>query len=171
MISNRPQHTFPPLRAWLILLCTGLCTCTDTDAESVGKPEPAATPAAPSGEALRRIYIREFRVLGARSLPRMEVEEAVYPFLGPGRTLEDVEGARAALEKACHDKGFSATQVIIPEQAGRGGIVVLQVYEGKVGALRVKGSRYFLPSNIRRQAPSLAEGKVCLLYTSDAADE
>ena len=106
------------------------------------------------------MFIREFRVLGAKTLPRIEVEEAVYPFLGPGRTFDDVDKARAALEKAYHDKGFKATQVLIPEQTGQGGIVMLQAYEGKVGALRVKGARYFLPSAIKRQAPSLAPGRV-----------
>lgn len=106
------------------------------------------------------MYIREYRVLGSKELPKLEVEEAVYPFLGPGRTFDDVEKARTALEKAYHDKGYKATQVVVPEQTGRGGIVVLQAYEGKVGSLRVKGARYFLPSQVKTRARSLAEGKV-----------
>lgn len=111
-------------------------------------------------QAARPMFIREFRVVGAKTLPRIEVEEAVYPFLGPGRTFDDVENARAALEKAYHEKGFKATQVIIPEQTGRGGVVILQAYEGKVATLRVTGARYFLPSRIKQQARSLAVGKV-----------
>ena len=142
-----------------IALLAGSFGAADASAEAA-KPQAASAPEAAAVAPQRKIYIREIRVLGARTLPRVEVEEAVYPFLGPGRTTDDVEAARAALEKAYHDKGFSATQVAIPEQTGRGGIVFLQTYEGKVGALRVKGSRYFLPSNIRRQALSLAEGKV-----------
>ena len=106
------------------------------------------------------MYIREYRVLGAKELPRIEVEEAVYPFLGPGRTFEDVEKARAALEKAYQDKGYKATQITVPEQTGRGGIVILQAHEGQVGSLRVKGAKYFLSSQIKARARSLAEGKV-----------
>lgn len=123
---------------------------------------PAAEPAAPAPEPQQqaRLFIREFRVQGAQTLPRIEVEEAVYPFLGPGRTFEDVEGARAALEKAYRDKGYKAAQIVIPEQTGAGGIVMLHAYEGKVGSLRVKGARYFLPSRIKQAAQSLAEGKV-----------
>ena len=36
----------------------------------------------------------------------------------------------------------------------------MKVAEGVVGRLRVKGARYFLPSAIKRAAPSLAEGRV-----------
>ncbi len=106
------------------------------------------------------IYIREYRVVGARDLPKIEVAQTVYPFLGPGRTLDDVEQARAALEKAYQDKGFQGVQVLVPPQPGRGGVVFLQVNPGKLGQLRVKGARYFLPSAIKARARSLAEGKV-----------
>lgn len=97
---------------------------------------------------------------GAKRLPRGVVEETVYPFLGPGRTTDDVERARAALEKAYQDKGYQTVAVQVPEQTGAHGIVFLQVSEQPVGRLRVHGSRYFLPSRIKEQAPSLAEGSV-----------
>ena len=121
----------------------------------------AAQSDAPASEAAPRpIYIREYRVTGAQSLPPVEVQEAVYPFLGPGRTAADVEQARAALEKAYQDKGYRAVSVSVPEQSGRGGVVLLEVREGTVGRLRTSGARYFLPSHIKAQARSLAEGKV-----------
>ncbi|MEI8341186.1 MAG: POTRA domain-containing protein, partial [Verrucomicrobiota bacterium] len=111
--------------------------------------------------AIGSLYIREYRVDGGSNLlPRIQIEEAVYPYLGPGRTENDVESARTALEKAFRDKGFQTVAVQIPQQQVRGGVVLLQVVEGKVGRLRVKGSRYFLPSDIKKGAPSLAEGKV-----------
>ncbi|MDB6174229.1 MAG: hypothetical protein JWL59_3540, partial [Chthoniobacteraceae bacterium] len=59
----------------------------------------------------RPIYIKEYRVAGARHLPKIAVEEAVYPFLGPGRTSIDVEQARAALEQAYKEKGFQTVTV------------------------------------------------------------
>jgi hemolysin activation/secretion protein len=99
-------------------------------------------------------------VQGARQLSREEIEEAVYPFLGPGRTPADVEDARAALEKAYKDKGFQTVVVQVPSQSGAGGIVFLQVVENKVGRLRVRGSRYFSPAQIKQETPSLAEGSV-----------
>ena len=61
----------------------------------------------------------------------------VYPFLGSERTSEDVEQARAALEKAYHDKGFQTVSIEIPQQKMRRGVVILNVVEAKVGRLRV----------------------------------
>jgi hemolysin activation/secretion protein len=90
----------------------------------------------------------------------LEIEKAVYPWLGPGRTAGDVEQARAALEKAYRDKGYQTVSVEIPPQQGRGGIVFLSVVEQKVGRLRVTGARFFLPSQIKAKAPSMAEGTV-----------
>ncbi len=105
-------------------------------------------------------FLREYRVQGAKLLPRREVEEAVYPFLGPERTTADVEQARAALEKAYHDKGFQTVTVQIPQQQVRRGVVLLEVTETTVGRLRVKGSRYHSLAGIKAEAQSLAEGKV-----------
>ena len=116
-------------------------------------------PNAPSS-APQTFYIREYRVEGAHRLKSVEVEAAVYPFLGPGRRAEDVEGARLALENAYKAKGFQTVSVEIPPQSARGGVVVLHVVENTVGRLRVKGSRYFSLGQIKKGAPSLAEGKV-----------
>ncbi|WP_199175837.1 hypothetical protein, partial [Telmatospirillum siberiense] len=38
------------------------------------------------GPSPRLVDIYEYRVEGARTLPVEEVEAAVYPFLGPGKT-------------------------------------------------------------------------------------
>jgi len=106
------------------------------------------------------MFIKEFRVEGSRTLPRIEVEAAVYPFLGPGRTSADVEKARAALERAYQDEGFQTVSVQIPQQEVKHGIVRLQVIERAVGRLRVKGARYSSPRQLKSMAPSVAEGNV-----------
>jgi hemolysin activation/secretion protein len=108
----------------------------------------------------RTLTIREYRVVGAKRLPRLEVEEAVYPYLGPSKTPADVDAARAALEKCYHRRGFETVSVIIPPQDPQRGIIRLEVMEGKVGRLRVNGAKWFLPSNIRQSALSVAEGEV-----------
>ncbi len=107
-----------------------------------------------------RFYIREYRVEGGKRLSNLEIERAVYPFMGPDRGAEDVDMARQALEKTYHDKGFQTVSVTIPQQDPRYGIIRLEVVEGTVGRLRVNGARYFLPSRIKSEVPSLAQGSV-----------
>lgn len=127
------------------------------------KPAEAASDAQtnPANSGGPTLYIREYRVRGAHLLKPIDIQKAVYRYLGPLRTVDDVEHARAALEAAYHDAGYKSVYVEIPPgQKGIAGIVYLQVVEAKVAHLRVKGSRYFLPSDIKKQVPSLAEGAV-----------
>ncbi|GAT31453.1 POTRA domain-containing protein, ShlB-type, partial [Terrimicrobium sacchariphilum] len=114
--------------------------------------------AAPENEPT--MYIQEYRVVGAKKLPRETVENTVYPYLGPGRTAGDVEQARAALEKAYKDEGFQTVSVSIPLQKASRGVIFLQVAEVPIGRLRVNGSRYYDINKIKARVPSLAEGSV-----------
>jgi hemolysin activation/secretion protein len=116
----------------------------------------AAPEAAPQEEGT--LYIRQFRVSGAKTVPQVEVERAVYPYLGPGRTAEDVEQARVALEKVYHDKGFNTVAVQVPEQTVGRGIIKLEVVENRVGQLKVKGARFFSIDKIKKKIPSLSPG-------------
>lgn len=122
----------------------------------LGLNTPPAAPNAPP----ERFDIDEFRVDGADKLPQIDVEEAVYPFLGPNKNSGDVEKARAALEKSYHDRGLQTVNVATPPQNVSNRVIVLKVSEGKIGRLRVTNSRFFDLEKIKRGAPSLKEGEV-----------
>nr|WP_244441258.1 ShlB/FhaC/HecB family hemolysin secretion/activation protein [Methylosinus trichosporium] len=135
--------------------------------DDAGKSSPAAGNAAAAAKEAAskpappaRFDIDDFAVEGADRLTQVDVEEAIYPFLGPGRTSDDVEKARAALEKAYHDRGFQTVGVSVPQQSVKGGVVILKVAELKVGRLRVKNARYFDVDQIKARASSLKEGTV-----------
>lgn len=123
-------------------------------------PPPGPGAPAPAPQEAQKFDIDEFEVQGADALPQIELEEAVYPFLGPGRTPKDVEAARAALEKAYQSKGLQTVSVSVPPQNVERRVIVLKVAEMKVGRLRVQGSRYFDQEKIKSKAPSLEEGKL-----------
>jgi len=131
-------------------------------AQATGQAAPPATTTAQPApkQPPQRFDIDEYRVEGADALPQIEVEEAVYPYLGPGRTADDVEKARAALEKAYQGKGYQTVAVTIPPQDARTGIVIFKVVEAKIGRLRVKNSRYFDLEKVKEKAPSVREGKL-----------
>jgi hemolysin activation/secretion protein len=116
-----------------------------------------ASAAAPA--SARTFDVEAYDVDGARLLGVEDVEDAVYPYLGPGRTTGDIEKARAALEKAYRDRGYSTVVVNLPEQTVADNIVRLHVVEATVGRLRVTGSRYFSPEAIKREAAAFKEGQ------------
>jgi hemolysin activation/secretion protein len=138
---------FPEKKVFLPLCCSAVLYL------------PVAALAAPP---LVHFDLNEFRVEGSTVLPQQQVEETVYPYLGPDKTAHDVEGARAALEALYQKSGFATVSVTIPRQSisTSGGVVMLQVIERPIERLRVVGARYFLPSDVRRGAPSLAPGTV-----------
>mgnify|MGYP000750699606 CR=1 FL=1 len=103
--------------------------------------------------------IWEYQVDGNSLLDRVVVERAVYNYLGPDKTIQNVEDARKNLEQLYHSKGYGTVLVDIPEQDVREGVVRLKVTEGKVGRIRVTGSRYFSLGRIRSQVPSLQKGE------------
>lgn len=133
-----------------------LCAFTGLHAQEM---QQASAPAAPVQEE-NHFDVLEYRVTGNTVLPGAAIEEAVYPWMGEGRNISDVEKAREVLEKAYHKAGYLTVLVDIPEQDVNRGVVHLNVTEGKVDHLRVKGSRYYSLGFIRAQAPSLAEGQV-----------
>src|SRR5687767_9208844 len=57
----------------------------------------AAAEAAVEAAALRPVDIHEYIVRGNTVLDARSIERAVTPFLGPRRTMKDIEGARDAL--------------------------------------------------------------------------
>jgi hemolysin activation/secretion protein len=127
-----------------------------TGAPPAGQGAAAAKPKGP----LPHFDIDDFAVQGSALLSQLELEEAIYPFLGPNKTADDVEKARAALEKAYHDKGYQTVSVSVPPQNVQSKVVTLRVAELKVGRLQVKNSHFFDINKIKQKTPSLEEGTV-----------
>lgn len=100
----------------------------------------------------------EYRVRGNSVLDARRIEELMYPLLGPGKTIADVQQARETLENAYRAAGYPTVLVNVPEQDTAGGIVRLDVTEGRVGRVLVTGSRYFDNGWIRAQLPELGRG-------------
>ncbi|HDS1040520.1 TPA: ShlB/FhaC/HecB family hemolysin secretion/activation protein [Stenotrophomonas maltophilia] len=135
-----------------------LCVLAAIDAAHAQQADtPAAAPAA--AEAAR-VNLNEYVVRGNSVLSAPEIEKAVYPFLGPQRSLQDVQDARAALQAAYQAKGYQSVYVDVPEQQVSGGVVILQVTETRVGQVAVVGARYNDAEVLRERVPALASGQV-----------
>jgi hemolysin activation/secretion protein len=142
-----------PLKVSVFAACAGLMPLASFAQQS------AADASAPAAEQ-SAFDVLEYRVLGNSTLPAVEVERAVYPFLGPGKTFGDVESARQNLETAYRAAGYATVFVDIPEQQVDEGIVRLRVTEGRVDRVRVTGAQYFSNKSIRAAVPGLARGDV-----------
>ncbi|BBO68362.1 hypothetical protein DSCA_22920 [Desulfosarcina alkanivorans] len=95
--------------------------------------------------------------------------EVLSGYLGSGKTADDVEKARFALERYYHEKGYPTALVNIPEQTVEGGIVRLEVIESKIRRVRITGNRYFTMEKILNALPTFREGK--MLYVPNVQSE
>lgn len=137
-----------------VAMAAGLLLALPTilQAQVAAQPAPAMAPS--------KFEINEYLVRGNTLLETVDIENVVEPFLGPGRSLDDVHAARDALQKLYQAKGFQSVVVEVPVQQVKGGILLLQVAENHIGRTRVEGAKYHSPQAIRDAVPSLAEGVV-----------
>lgn len=119
--------------------------------------EQDASQATEKGEAFN---IFEYVVNGNTVLTVTQIEKAVYPYLGENRSIDDVEKARSALEKAFHEEGYLTVFVNIPEQEVNAGVVKLDVLEGRIERLNVVGSKYYSLGKIKQSVTEFEEGRV-----------
>lgn len=147
--------------ALLVGAALGL-VATAAQAQDSGAPGANAESQGNAGAtaAARHVDINEYFVEGNTVLSAPEIEQAVYPYLGPDKTLDDVEKARAALQKAYADKGLKTVFVEIPQQNVVGGRVRLLVTEAKIGQVAVTGEKHTSDKQVLAALPEVQPGKV-----------
>ena len=100
-----------------------------------------AQPAPAADSNARRVNINEYIVRGNTVLDARDIEKAVYPYLGPDRTLADIESAREALQTIYQERGYQSVYVELPEQAS---------CSCRSPRPRWAGCAWWAPSTIRR---------------------
>lgn len=107
--------------------------------------------------------IREIIVEGNTLLHDELLLKEAQPFIGKGKTAQDVEKARTAIEKYYHKKGYPTTLVNIPEQTVEGGVIYLEVIETRIRRVKVSGNRYFTREGLLREMPAFRPGEILYL--------
>jgi hemolysin activation/secretion protein len=125
-----------------------------------GTDAPPAATAAPDSSNAPHFDVSEIRVIGNSTLAPIDIERVIYPFVGPNKTITDLNSARSALEKAYHDRGYGTVFVDLPEQQLVDGLVRLKVTEGRLASVQVSGARYFSNRMILAAIPEARTGVV-----------
>ena len=124
--------------------------------------------------ARRGCAVRHGRTARAEGLPRpgipasratascrtIDIERAVTPYLGEGKTIKDIEAARQSLEKLYHDHGYQTVLVNIPQQEVSAGIVRLKSSKRPSGRCRSRDRAYHSLQVINATVPQLKGGVV-----------
>ena len=113
--------------------------------------------------------IKGFEIQGNTVFPQGELVRQLAAYQGSGKTADDVEKARSALERTYHERGYPTALVNIPEQTVADGIVRLEVIESKIRRVRITGNRFFTMEKIMNALPTFREGEI--LYVPNVQRE
>jgi len=106
-----------------------------------------------------KFEIRGYVFDGATLVARERLEAATAPYTGRDRNFGDVQRALEAVERLYAQTGYSAVQILLPEQALERGDIRFQVIEAKLGRVLVEGNKHFDQANILASVPSLVAGR------------
>ena len=104
--------------------------------------------------------IKRFDLTGNTLLSSERIQRIIAPYLGPKRTLADVQRAQAAIDDAYRDIGYAAVQVTLPEQNITTGVIQFRILQPKIGKVILDGNKQFNDANVRASLPSIREGQV-----------
>jgi hemolysin activation/secretion protein len=129
---------------------------------ALGSPLPAALAqtTAPAELTGPKLDVQRYLIDGGVPLSDQETQALLAPFVGPGKTMGDIEGAARTLERNLRDRGYAFHRVFVPEQKPVDGVVKLGIVQIRVGKVNVTGNTFFFSENIRRSLGSLKEGEI-----------
>ncbi|MDP2025474.1 ShlB/FhaC/HecB family hemolysin secretion/activation protein [Sulfuriferula sp.] len=107
-----------------------------------------------------RFPITHYRVEGNSLLKPTVIARLLRRYIGEQRTFADIEAARATLQQAYRESGYSTVNVTLPEQELQDGLVIFKVIAARLVAVNIEGSHFYDQTNIRNSLPALVPGEV-----------
>jgi len=114
--------------------------------------QPTPTPTTPEklpNTVPGRITVKRFEVVGSTVFSPKTLAKVTAPFTNRPLSFTEVLQVRSALTQLYLDKGYVTSGAFIPPQTFNRGVVKIQVVEGRLEAINVKGTRRLNPKYVR----------------------
>jgi hemolysin activation/secretion protein len=98
-----------------------------------------------------RGVVREFRFVGNHLFSSASLGKVVDKYKNREIDAEDLEQARQDLTLFYINKGYVNSGAILPDQDGKNGIITLQLVEGRLTGINLKGNFWFRPWWLRNE--------------------
>lgn len=117
-------------------------------------PKDGAAPA--HGKDGRRFFVKGFHFEGNTVFTEARLRRVLERFVDLQLNLHDLSKAADAVTRYYRDQGFPVASAFVPAQKVDDGLVVIQVLEGKLGALAFSGGRRYGDDMLRGYVEELA---------------
>lgn len=118
-------------------------------------PAEILPPVEPSPEELKekgpvlRVFVTKIQVVGSTVLSQEELRQLTAAYEHREVTTDELEDVRKLVTMAYVTKGYPNSGAILPDQDLMGGLVTLQVIEGRLSEIRIEGTTWSRPSYLR----------------------
>jgi hemolysin activation/secretion protein len=102
-------------------------------------PSPQFAGAAGQGDARPLFVLRHVAIAGAVAIPQERLATAYQPYIGKKVSQADLAAIASAISDAYRAEGFHLSRAIIPPQDIQGGGIRIQVIEGSIAEVTLKG--------------------------------
>ena len=118
-------------------------------------PKDGVAPA--HGKDGRRFFVKGFHFVGNSVFTEARLRRVVERFVDLQLNLNDLSKAADAITRYYRDQGFPVASAFVPVQRVEDGLVVIQILEGKLGALIFNGGRRYTDQMLRSYVAELTD--------------
>jgi hemolysin activation/secretion protein len=116
----------------------------------IEKPEELIGPEPPKEDTGEKILIKKIVVEGVTLLPQETVARIVSDYEGTELSMLGMQMVADLITDEYLKNGFVTSRAYIPPQTIKDGGLIIRVVEGRLGAVEIKGNRFFRTSQIKR---------------------
>jgi len=160
-----PPRRPPPARplqmaaavVWLLLSVAGVSRSFGAEAAgrgSTNQPATATTSAKPAAaQAALKFKVDRYEVMGNTVLSSNLISRILAPYTGDAVDISRITNAMGALQMEYYQRGFVTVKVSAPPQQVTNRVIVFQVTEGRLAAIKILHNRYYSSNNIMAALP------------------
>jgi hemolysin activation/secretion protein len=119
-----------------------------TNPPKIESPSLAPIPS-PAPPTTTNVLVKQVQILGSTVFSAAELDKIVEPFVGKESTFEDLLAIRTAITKLYTDHGYTTSGAFLPPQDVSDGLIKVQVVEGELERLDIKGLAHLRESFVR----------------------
>jgi hemolysin activation/secretion protein len=98
-----------------------------------------------------KIVLKGVKFIGNTLISDEALQKIAQPFIGKTLSVTELEDLRQLISQYYAEKGYVNSGAVLPNQQLQNGIITLEIIEGKLTEIRVKGTEWLSPSYISKR--------------------